>query len=75
MKSYVAPRMLMHQSVEFGTTNISNSWFYKWCECWDFKPLICWIFHKPGHGGGPRGPSGPSFPGYGGGPGGGGHGH
>lgn len=52
MKTYEAPRILMHKDVEFGTTNPSNSFFYKWCKSHSFKPIICWIFQHPGHGGG-----------------------
>ena len=55
MKTYEAPRILMHKDVEFGTSNPSNSFFYKWCQSKGFKPVICWIFNC---GCGPGGQSG-----------------
>ncbi|QJC51141.1 hypothetical protein HGI30_05895 [Paenibacillus albicereus] len=55
MKPYCAPAVLGHQSVEFGTVNISNNFFYKWCKSQNFAPFICRLFYGPGGPGGPCG--------------------
>lgn len=56
MKPYQAPAVISHQAVEFGTVNISNNFFYKWCKSQNFQPFICKLFYGPG---GPEGPGGP----------------
>lgn len=60
IKTYSAPRMLVHQAVEFGTVNISNNFFYQWCKCYNFKPFICRLFYgNIGPSGGGKGFSAP----------------
>ncbi|CDN41897.1 MULTISPECIES: hypothetical protein [Paenibacillus] len=59
MKPYMAPAVLMHQTVEFGTVNISNNWFYKWCVSQGMKPFICKLFYGSNPGNPPCGCSKP----------------
>lgn len=55
MKTYSPPKLLMHTAVEFGTTNISNNFFYQWCKAHHFEPFICKVIYGPGGPGGPCG--------------------
>lgn len=52
-RTYSAPKIIMHQAVEFGTVNISNNFFYQWCKRCNFEPFICKLFYgNHGSGGG-----------------------
>ncbi|MGU3473418.1 hypothetical protein ACLBWT_19995 [Paenibacillus sp. D51F] len=55
MKAYNPPKVILHQSVEFGTVNISNNFFYKWCKQFNFRPFICRLFYGSGSIGGANG--------------------
>lgn len=52
MKAYNPPKVIMHEQVEFGTVNISNNFFYRWCKQFNFRPFICRLFFGSGSVGG-----------------------